>query len=148
MVKNISVTTLFEEESSNNLFELYEKESIVPEAPKANPNIDAYKSLEDIDRLTVTGLYQNNELVGFCMISYAYLTHSHSTIAIIDSFFVHPDFRRYGMGKKLLNYAEETAKEKGAIVMSMTSPINSRLSKVAESFGYRTSNLIHSKKLL
>jgi len=148
MIKSITVATLFKQEIENNLFSLYEQESIVSEAPKANPNIELYQTLEDNKILTISGLYQQDELLGFCMISYAHLTHSHSTIAIVDSFFVHPDFRKYGMGKKLLNHAEEIAKQNGAVIISMTSPIESRLSKVAESFGYKTTNLIHSKKLL
>ena len=148
MIESISVSTLFKEEIENNLFKLYEEESRVEEAPLANPNIEVYKTLEDSGMLTISGLYQQKELLGFCIITYAYLTHSNSTIAIVDSFFVHPEFRKYGMGKKLLNYAEKTAQEKGALVITMTSPYDSRLSKVANSFGYRTTNLIHSKKLV
>lgn len=148
MLKSISVTNLFDEEIYNNLFKLYEEESIVSEAPKANPNLEAYKILEDQNKLTVSGLYSNDKLVGFCMLSYFYLTHSDSIMAIVDSFFVHHEYRKHGSGKRLISHAEKIAIDKGAVVITMTSPINSRLSKVAESFGYKTTNLIHSKKLV
>lgn len=147
MIKSISVTTLFAEESDNNLFKLYEEESIVSEAPKANPSIEAYKRLEDLGNLTISGLYSHDKLVGFCMLVYVHLTHSDSIAAVVDLFFVHNDHRKFGSGKKLISHAEKDAIDKGAVVITMTSPINSRLSKVADSFGYKTTNLIHSKKL-
>lgn len=147
MIKSISVATLFSEESNSDLFKLYEEESIVSEAPRANPSLEAYKALEEQNRLTVSGLYSYDKLVGFCMLVYVHLSHSDSIAAIVDCFFVIKEHRKFGAGKKLISYAEKVAIDKGAVVITMTSPINSRLSKVADSFGYKTTNLIHSKKL-
>jgi GNAT superfamily N-acetyltransferase len=147
MIKSISVASLFSEESDNNLFNLYEAESIVLEAPISNPSIEAYMALEEQDKLTVIGLYSNDKLIGFCMLIYVFLTHSSSMAAIVDAFFVHPKHRNFGAGKRLISHAEKIAIDKGAVIITMTSPAGSRLSKVAHSFGYKNTNLIHTKKL-
>ena len=148
MLKAISITKLFNEEVHNQLFYYYEQESGVSEAPKAKPCFDTYKAMEDQGRLTISGLYADNTLVGFCVIAYVYLTHSSSLAAIIDGFSILHENRKFGGGRDLIKHAEQVAIDKGATVITMTSPVNSRLSKVADSFGYKTTNVIHSKKLV
>jgi len=145
MIKIITINQLFSQE--DGLFQKYSDEAKVPQAPDMAPDINHYLALEDNDALTVAGLYIDDKLQGFCTLVYFYLSHSDSLGASVDMFFIDSCHRGYGTGKKLISFAEDLARDKGAKIVTMTAPLNSRLEKVACSFGYEATNIIHTKAL-
>ena len=145
-IKQITVEELFAQEQG--LFDKYSEEAKVAQAPITAPSIDYYLSLEAKGSLTCTGLYIDNKLKGFCLIVYFYMAHSGTIGGSIDAIYVDSCSRNYGSGKQLISQAEAYAKEVGAKILTMTAPMNSRLAKVAKSFGYEATNIIHSKALV
>lgn len=147
MIKIIDIKTLFSEQSKLSLFQEYANESKIAEAPEANPNEAMYNDMEARGFLTVVGLYSNDLLAGFTIITYSPMTHNGEWLATLDSIFIHQDYRKFGSGKRLIEFSESVASKVGAKVIVMTAPVGSRLSKVAKLFSYKETNIIYSKAL-
>lgn len=94
----------------------------------------------------------NEKLVGFLEASIRpFVEDCHSDhVGYLEGWYVEPDFRQHGIGKKLVSMAEQWAKAHGCEEMASDSEIGNNLSVVAHSqLGYEeTSRLIHWRKEL
>lgn len=71
-------------------------------------------------------------------------------VGYLEGWFIEPEFRQHGIGKKLVKYAEQWAIAHGCEEMASDSEIGNNLSVIAHSkLGYEeTSRLIHWRKEL
>lgn len=69
-------------------------------------------------------------------------------VGYLEGWFVEPDFRRYGIGRRLVRSAESWARSKGCTEMASDSEIGNDLSLKAHlNLGYEeTSRLVHLRK--
>lgn len=90
------------------------------------------------------------KLVGFLEASIRpYVEDCHSdNVGYLEGWFVEPDYRKSGIGGKLVRAAENWAREKGCTEMASDSEIGNDLSLIAhQNIGYQeTSRLVHLRK--
>ena len=148
IIKLITVDMLFTDQEKGYLFYRYGEESRGELAPILNPDKELYKKLEFVNMLFCVGIYESELLVGFIIAMVTPLPHYKGVMgATIESFYVTPECRKFGLGKRLLAVAEEKAIALGAEMSFMSAPIDSRLAKAASLFGYRPTTKVYTKKL-
>lgn len=94
----------------------------------------------------------SRKLIGFLEASIRPFVEDCSTdhVGYLEGWFVEPEFRRYGVGRELVNAAEKWARKRGCVEMASDSEIGNDLSVEAHSkLGYtETSRLVHWRKEL
>lgn len=95
---------------------------------------------------------EDNKLVGFLEASIRpFVEDCHSDhVGYLEGWYVEPEFRRYGIGRKLVRGAENWARGKGCREMASDAEIGNDLSfKAHQNLGYEeTSRLVHLRKEL
>ncbi|CAN5410612.1 GNAT family N-acetyltransferase [soil metagenome] len=93
---------------------------------------------------------EDGKLVGFLEASIRpFVEDCHSDhVGYLEGWYVEPEFRRYGIGRKLVHGAENWAREKGCQEMASDAEIGNDLSfKAHQNLGYEeTSRLVHLRK--
>lgn len=93
---------------------------------------------------------ENGELVGFLEASIRpFVEDCHSDhVGYLEGWYVEPEFRRYGIGRKLVRGAENWARGKGCREMASDAEVGNDLSlKAHQNLGYEeTSRLVHLRK--
>jgi aminoglycoside 6'-N-acetyltransferase I len=93
---------------------------------------------------------EDNKLVGFLEASIRpFVEDCHSDhVGYLEGWYVEPEFRRYGIGRKLVRGAENWARGKGCQEMASDAEIGNDLSfKAHQNLGYEeTSRLVHLRK--
>lgn len=109
---------------------------------------DIYEHSET--QLVLVAENSNGELVGFLEASIRPFVEDCSTenVGYLEGWFVEADYRRFGIGRKLVRLAENWARSKGCAEMASDSEIGNDLSLRAHmSLGYEeTSRLVHLRK--
>ena len=110
--------------------------------------MDIYEHTET--QLILVAETDSNRLVGFLEASIRpFVEDCHSDqVGYLEGWYVEPEFRRNGIGKKLVAEAEKWARRKGAIEMASDAEIgNERSLKAHQNLGYiETSRLVHLRK--
>lgn len=92
----------------------------------------------------------NEKLIGFLEASIRpFVEDCHSdNVGYLEGWFVEPDYRRFGIGRKLVREAENWARRKGATEMASDAEIGNEMSLKAHlNIGYiETSRLVHLRK--
>jgi len=121
------------------------------------------ESSDDEHRMEMLDIYEHNEtqlvlaaetdggkLVGFLEASIRpFVEDCHSDhVGYLEGWFIEPDYRKNGIGRKLVRAAESWARSKGCTEMASDSEIGNDLSLMAhQSVGYEeTSRLVHLRK--
>lgn len=93
---------------------------------------------------------EDNKLIGFLEASIRpFVEDCHSDhVGYLEGWYVEPEFRRYGIGRKLVRGAENWARGKGCQEMASDAEIGNDLSfKAHQNLGYEeTSRLVHLRK--
>jgi len=130
------------------LVEEYADEAAIEGLPRPCYNKHIYKTLEQSGMMHPLCSFNENELSGFINILVNVIPHYGNKIATSESFFVRPKFRKGGTGLKLIEAAEQLAKQQGAIGCLISAPANSRLDVVLSRSSYTHSNNVYFKSLL
>jgi GNAT superfamily N-acetyltransferase len=146
IVKKISVKEIFDDKDFEELVNKYSGESKVS-SQAVNIDFEKYIALEDSGMLDCFASYNEiDDMVGFLALVKNYSLHLSKFSVIIESYFVLNSYRKFGTGKILIGVAEEYARHIGAIAMLMPAPTDSRLSRVAVSFGYKNKYAVYMKE--
>lgn len=79
-----------------------------------NPNYDQYLGLDELGNLQTITLRDSSKLVGYHISLLIYHTHSKNTkVAIVDNYYIAPEYRNQGAGKLLFSEAENRLKSLG-----------------------------------
>lgn len=101
-------------------------------------------------QLVLVAETENKKLIGFLEASIRpFVEDCHSDhVGYLEGWFVEPDYRRFGIGRKLVRGAEKWARSKGCVEMASDSEIGNDLSLKAHlNLGYEeTSRLVHLRK--
>ena len=102
----------------------------------AIPNTDAVQNFQIEgylawgDCVTFGVLFKNHKMIGLAVVVKEYHAHTNEILALLDSFFILPEYRGHNHAKALLNWAKAWAKSITAPVLLLTAPAGSRLEKV------------------
>ncbi|MDR2209364.1 MAG: GNAT family N-acetyltransferase [Azoarcus sp.] len=96
------------------------------------PNIDAYKQLEDAGIAILLCAYVNGEIVGFCILTVFHQLQYDRIDAFTEALFVRNKYRNTGAGASLLRRSGRIAKEIGARSYVVTAPTGGVLHKAME----------------
>lgn len=141
---DIRCCTVAEIEGAGNVSEFlaqYSQESSIPELGTGCAQFDTYRAMEAAGVLGPIGAFEAGNLLGVILPLIGPLPHYGTRVAIIESFFVLPAYRKTGIGLRLLDRAENISRDLGAKGMLITAPVGSNLQKViANKQAYRHSN--------
>lgn len=127
---------------------LYAAESALLEMPPTNPQFDYYKQMEAAELLFSFGAYREGELIGFLLMTVAFIPHYGERIAGTESFYVLPEHRKSGAGLRLLKRAEASAKFIGARGFYVSAPAGGKLDRVMTAMpGYREASRVYFRGL-
>ena len=77
-------------------------------------------------------------IVGFAVIYHGLHLHYSKGIAVLETLYLDPAFRRGGLGIKLIRAAQKLAKHMGFEFMTASAPVGSRLNKLYARMGRAT----------
>ena len=87
------------------------------------------------------GYRKDNKLVAFTTIYFSYVSSSISRIAVMNDLYTLPEYRKQGIGKKLIQYCEKYSKTKGASRLQwLTAPDNTVAQSLYKSIGAKQSS--------
>jgi len=129
-----------------NLLEAYARECAIPEIGKTNPQADTYAALEAAGAAQCFSVHEEGKIVGFASILTSVLPHYGKKVGVVESLFVHPDFRRYSLD--LLKIIEGYASAMGCGAILYSAPANSRFERFLNMRkDYRQTNTVFTKAL-
>lgn len=98
--------------------------------PQPNPQWDVYRKLYETGILKAIGAFDGNNLVGFVSVLIAVLPKNGMVVANTESLFVLDEYRKAGLGLRLISAAEELAKDMGAIGLIVNAHPGSKLETI------------------
>lgn len=146
--KEMSVVELLEIPYINDLFDEYAKESKIDAVPEYNPDMEMFKTIEDMGMLKTVVALNDKKIVGFGTILFSKLFKYSVMAGTVENIFVLPEYRRGGTGIKLLRMLEDEAKARGCYTIFMSAPINGSLDKIASYNGYSKTNMTYAKRIM
>lgn len=145
----IHKTTVSEILAQHNahIIEEYSNESSISLLPKPKAQFEMYSKLEFNGALECFGGYLDNKLIGFFAVIPTVIPHYGSCVLMVESIFVCNEYRKTGLGIKFIKKLESIAKDKKALCIFMSAPVNSRLSKLLPNVGYQHTNNVMCKQI-
>ena len=93
---------------------------------------DAYKSLLKNNNVTFHAITDDDIVVGLASLIQSSNGNSSESVIDINAIYVTPEYRRKGLGSKLLKYIDEFALSHGAVGIYFQVPVGSRLENVLD----------------
>jgi GNAT superfamily N-acetyltransferase len=126
----------------------YAAESSIDGLPTPKPHEPSYLRLERAGIMHVLIALVDGAVVGFLVLLVNMNPHYGEKLAVIESFFVGKAHRKSGAGGRLLRRAEEIGRERGAIGLLLSAPVNSVLARIMEQGKrYRETNRVFFRSL-
>ena len=126
-IRPVSYADILDAPNAEELIRSYASECSVP---NAEPQPEIYAAMESAGALKCFGAYVDDRLVGFVSVLTAIVPHDGHRVAVQESLFVSPAYRRTGAGQKLLEAAKKYAVELDCMAFQSSARIGSRLDKV------------------
>ena len=115
--------------NDKEILEEYAKDCLVD---GYEPQEQIYEAMDKSGMLYCLGAYIEGKLVGFVSIVVSIMPHNGKKMAVGESIFALPEFRKYGVGLHLIQKARDLAKEAGCELIVYTPRIGSAFDKVLE----------------
>lgn len=145
VVLKVTVDELVNRPEFAALAAAYASESKHKLTPKPNVEFDVYRRLEEMNVLSVFAAFESGALVGFITLALIPSPRFGVQMGTVESFYVDPDHRKFGTGKRLLETVENYAMGKGAVGITVSAPSEGRLVKALPVMGYTETNRIFYK---
>lgn len=140
-----NVSGIMEAPEFDELIEEYAAESSIVGMPKPAAKVESYRVYEGLGMLHAFVAVQGSSMIGFISVLTPVLPHYGRTVAVAESFFVAAAYRKTGAGLKLLEAAEDAAKQVGSPGLLVCAPFQGRLFEVLPRRGYTETNRIFFK---
>jgi GNAT superfamily N-acetyltransferase len=119
---------------------------------KLNPDWKRYDQLNREGKFGFVAAYTGppvaEEMVGYlAFIIEPHMHYKDTTIAVGDVHYVLPEWRRRGVGFRLIQKAERVAKERGAQWFVLREKIDHRHGDLYQVMGYKPIDIVHLKEL-
>ena len=126
----------------------YAAESALAGLPPPDAKMPMYLQLEAMGRLHAFSATIGDTLVGFISLLVSPLPHYDGIpVAIGESFFVAAEHRKSGAGLRLMNAAENRARDLGCPGILLSTPFGGRLFELLPKCGYTESHRVYFKAL-
>ena len=125
----------------------YAEESALPVLGKPVTQMASYEALAAAGALTVICAFENDTVVGFIGMLTVLSPHYGVLISSTESLYVLPEHRKGGACQKLLNAASDAARERGAVALVVSAPLNGVLDKVLPHWGFAETYRFYAKGL-
>ena len=126
---------------------LYIDECAVKGLPDPREKLEAYELMDSTGVLRAFGAYLDDDrLIGFITVLAPVLPHYGITVAVAESLFVSPAYRKSGAGLKLIRAAEAHARAIHSPGLLLSSPLNGRLQTLLPRIGYAETNRVFLKR--
>ena len=129
------------------LVDSYAEESALPVLGKPITNFASYEALAAAGALTVICAFVDETIVGFIGMLTVLSPHYGVLISSTESLYVLPDHRKGGACQKLLSAASDAARERGAVALVVSAPLNGVLDKVLPHWGFAETYRFYTKAL-
>lgn len=147
IVRQSSIDEITRADNLPELLEHYAQESSIDGLGSINPDWATYKNLEQAGYYMPVAVFVGGVLAGFAGVIITQNPHYGKTLAVTESLFVDPQFRKHGVGNKLIQHVETLARERGAAGLLISAPSGGRLQKLLPTAGYRETNRAFFKGL-
>jgi len=111
------------------------------------PNEEQYRLLEQEGHLHCVTVRIDGKMVGYYISSV--LNHLHykdaGLMAFTDLYFLSPEYRRGGIGTKMLLFLEQTLKARGVVKIYLSTKAHADNGPLFEALGYRFTDRIFAK---
>ena len=134
-IRPASVKELVSNPSLVALLSRYATESAIAGLPAPKADLALYARLEALGSFKIVAAFSGDIVVGLICVLVSPLPHYSENVATIESFFVLGEYRKGGVGTKLLAKAKQLAKVCGAVGLLISAPVNSRLAYILENSG-------------
>jgi len=144
----IRLSTFNEIESCKELVGLIEEyalECAIDGLPEPRGSMATYKVMEAMGALIPIGVFDGVKLVGFLGVLVYEVPHYGKKMGVVESFFITKSYRVGGLGFRLIKFAEQLAKDQGALGILFSAPIGGALDSVMGKIGYKPVSRIHFK---
>ena len=144
-IQRCTVPQIMEAPEFPDLAAEYAEESAVSGMPSPSGKIETYAQWEATGMLYSFGALQGDRLIGFISFVAPILPHFNRQTAVCESFFVAKAQRITGAGIKLLDAAEQAARDIGSPGLFLSAPVGSRLEGMLPKCGYKAASHIFFK---
>lgn len=112
-----------------------------------NVNKDMYLSLDKKDAMKLFVVKSKGKCIGYS--SYYLMKHPHVNIlqAHQDAIYLRPDYRKHGIGKMLIQFADNLFKQLGVSVVFNTVTTKVDFSEMLLSMGYERAEQLYARRL-
>jgi GNAT superfamily N-acetyltransferase len=146
-IRQSSIDEITSADNLPELLEHYAQESSIDGLGSINPDWSAYKHLEQAGYYIPVAVFVGGVLAGVAGVIITQNPHYGKTLAVTESLFVDPQYRKHGVGNKLIQHVETLARERGAAGLLISAPSGGRLQKLLPTAGYRETNRAFFKGL-
>ena len=137
-IREGTFTELFSDPAFEMMAAAYASESGTAEYGKECVDKATYLEAEQEGEASLLVAESCDCIVGIAVIVRGYHLHFSKHVAILETLYLDPAFRRGFAGIKLVRAAQKLAKERGYELMTMSAPYGSRLNKLFERMGRPT----------
>lgn len=143
-IRQVPASVIFDSPSFLKSSIDYATESGNPCFGEANPQIDKYLVLEDMDRMKASAAFEDDVIVGFVAVIVSPHLHYGTEIATIDTLWLDQSHRKGSAGLRLIREAQRLAKEEfGVDNLLCSAPAGSRLSTLLAKIARKTDECFH-----
>lgn len=116
---------------------------------KINPDMGAYLRLEEKGAAVTLTVRANKELIGYQVYLVGPNLHYKVLQATDDLHFLHPAYRKSGIGLRLFRFSEQEMKKLGVVILFGRTKADPKLdhSAIFEHLGYDKQDIIYTKRL-
>ena len=137
-IRETSFAELFTDPAFDLMAAAYASESGTAEYGEHCVDKDGYYALEADGDASLLVAESCDCIVGFAVICRGVHLHYSKGVAVLETLFLDPAFRRGGLGIKLIRAAQKLAKDKGFEFMTASAPVGSRRNKLYARMGLAT----------
>lgn len=115
---------------------------------KLNPDIAAYKALDQVGQLLIITARSDGKLIGY--IIFIVCTHLHYKdilVATDDIHYIHPEFRKGLIGYKLFRFAEKELSSRNVDMVLLRTKVKMKNGPLFERLGYTAVDVDYCKFL-
>lgn len=124
----------------------WEEIALDKDAIKLNPDFDLYISMEEQKMLSTITVREEGKLIGYQLAILSYNMHyKDSYEALVDIYYIHPDYRKGRVGIKLFKYCEEVYREKGVNKISTACKLHHDVGSVFLYLKYKETERVFTK---
>ncbi len=124
----------------------WEEVAINQDKIKLNPDFEAYKALGSSGKAKFYSARVDGELVGyFVVIVNKHIHYSDHIFAYNDVIYIKDELRDSGVGKRLIQFAEDMLKQDGVSVLVINTKVHQPFDGLMRHIGYTLAERVYSK---